>query len=804
MTNFKYSLVLGCEYVQNDPNEEEQIDPERMLMNFRSKFASLMKFDDLAQTLAPSILGMESNAEQFTANGSNWMLQDILYFDVEIGQCYPFGGSCSMHTVNIQRAVNEVLQVEKDASFEKDQFGGLTDGRCFFHAIASYFNPESKSFADLEAYISRNINVTIPWPVQVRHIKKFELDNLHLNCAINVIYKNEKGQVFPVYMSVRESVCLNTINLFLFHVSASGEVRTYEDTNIEMSDSDDDIEEEEEEENELGRKNKIAKFREMHYALIHDLNKVITRNRINEMSKQADEAVEKKMHKISKLKKKMNNEEGSDDEYDIKRSEQECENLVKDLKEEMKQIENDIREKKKHYHYGRVNICYNCFTAYSRKETLEKHKKWCFKENPFIPLVAAKGEKDEFELKMKHVKRPITFYVDFEAMQVKPKNELAETSYRSTRICYEQHAFAYCIVVVNNTGQVKDVIDYVGEDAPNQFLNDILDLEQKYQIYLQYKVPMLLTEEEEAHFQATNICHICEKDILPHHKKVRDHNHDSGKYISPAHSLCNLRRKESENYIPIFAHNMKSYDMHFIINALENCMTRIHRLGGIPANSEKFKELTINSMRLKDSLSFLDGTLDSLVQTLIASNHNFSYLQQVFTCEKKRALVMRKGIYPYQFINSIECLLQQTVLPDRDHFYSSLSDKTVDEDEYAHAQEVWKEFDCQNLADYTRLYCVSDTILLCEVMQRFRKSVHEKHSLDPANYISLPGLAKDIMLKTSKVRLDYMSDIDMIYAIKHSIRGGLSYAATRYASVDELEKKTGKKHCILYVDANSL
>ena len=108
------------------------------------------------------------------------------------------------------------------------------------------------------------------------------------------------------------------------------------------------------------------------------------------------------------------------------------------------------------------------------------------------------------------------------------------------------------------------------------------------------------------------------------------------------------------------------------------------------------------------------------------------------------------------------------------------------------------------MVDYTRLYCVSDTVLLCEVMEQFRDTVHKKHGLDPANFISLPGLSKDIMLKSSKIRLDYMHDLDMIYLVKHSIRGGLSYVSTRFADIVDMEQKTGQKHCILYVDANSL
>ena len=220
---------------------------------------------------------------------------------------------------------------------------------------------------------------------------------------------------------------------------------------------------------------------------------------------------------------------------------------------------------------------------------------------------------------------------------------------------------------------------------------------------------------------------------------------------------------------------MIGYDQHFIVAALENCMTRVHRLHGIALNTEKFKEITINSMRIKDTLSFMDGTLESLVETLLASDHSFNYLNQVFTCEEKQKLVLSKGVYPYEYAKDLIQMHGTTSLPPREKFYSSLKGDTVSEADYKHAQTVWKEFGCKNMIDYTRLYCVSDTVLLCEVMERFRRSIHEKYKLDPANFVSLPSLGKDLMLKISGVRLQYMDDLDMIYAIKQSIRGGLSF-----------------------------
>ena len=162
------------------------------------------------------------------------------------------------------------------------------------------------------------------------------------------------------------------------------------------------------------------------------------------------------------------------------------------------------------------------------------------------------------------------------------------------------------------------------------------------------------------------------------------------------------------------------------------------------------------------------------------------------------------GIFPYEFCKSISQLKNQTELPEHKHFYSKLALQNVSEDDYKHAQQVWKEFNCQNMLDYTKIYVISDTVLLAEVLQTFRRKIHCEFNLDPVHYISLPALAKDIMLKTSRCSLDMIHESKMCYFFKSGIRGGLSYVNTRKVCIDELEKKTGEKHVILYLDSNSL
>ena len=88
-----------------------------------------------------------------------------------------------------------------------------------------------------------------------------------------------------------------------------------------------------------------------------------------------------------------------------------------------------------------------------------------------------------------------------------------------------------------------------------------------------------------------------------------------------------------------------------------------------------------------------------------------------------------------------------TTLPDKEDFYSSLNMEDITSVDYRHAKRVYKEFKINNLGDYQNLYVQSDTLLLAEVFENFRNKCIEIYELDPAHFISAPGLAWQAFLK---------------------------------------------------------
>ena len=108
-------------------------------------------------------------------------------------------------------------------------------------------------------------------------------------------------------------------------------------------------------------------------------------------------------------------------------------------------------------------------------------------------------------------------------------------------------------------------------------------------------------------------------------------------------------------------------------------------------------------------------------------------------------LLCRKGFYPYEWVDS-EAKLTHDGLPSRDKFYSKLSQSCISDDDYQHAQNVYKTLKCNSFLDYHLTYLKCDVLLLADVFENFRKTCQSYYGLDPANYISAPGLAWDAML----------------------------------------------------------
>ena len=115
----------------------------------------------------------------------------------------------------------------------------------------------------------------------------------------------------------------------------------------------------------------------------------------------------------------------------------------------------------------------------------------------------------------------------------------------------------------------------------------------------------------------------------------------------------------------------------------------------------------------------------------------------------------------------------------------------------------------KTFGEYHDLYLKCDVLLLCDVFETFIDSCLKYYGLDPCHYFSSPGLAWDVMLKMSGVRLHLMIlNIDTCLFIKKGMRGGISYIAKRYCRANNEFVKgydsSLEKSFITYWDVNNL
>ena len=173
----------------------------------------------------------------------------------------------------------------------------------------------------------------------------------------------------------------------------------------------------------------------------------------------------------------------------------------------------------------------------------------------------------------------------------------------------------------------------------------------------------------------------------------------------------------------------------------------------------------------------------------------------------KFILLIKKGVYPYEYMDNWE-RFNETSLPSKESFYSNLNMEDIDDIDYRHGNNVFNKFKLNNLGYYHDLYVQSDTLLLADVFENFRNMCLKEYELDPAHFLSLPGLAWQACLKKTNVELELLTDYDMLLMVEEGISGGICHSIHRYAKANNKYMKNynnkEESSYIQYLDANNL
>ena len=108
----------------------------------------------------------------------------------------------------------------------------------------------------------------------------------------------------------------------------------------------------------------------------------------------------------------------------------------------------------------------------------------------------------------------------------------------------------------------------------------------------------------------------------------------------------------------------------------------------------------------------------------------------------------------------------------------------ITDTDHRHAKRVFKNLNIRNLGDYHDLHVQSGTLLLADVFEKFRNKYIEIYELEPAHFLSAPGLAWQVCLKKTGVKLELLTNNDMLLVVEKGIRGGICHAIHRYAKAN--------------------
>ena len=363
----------------------------------------------------------------------------------------------------------------------------------------------------------------------------------------------------------------------------------------------------------------------------------------------------------------------------------------------------------------------------------------------------------------KSLKHPFIIYADLECLLLKTNtcNNNPNKSYTTVKALHKPSGYSLLTSCSLDKLENKQTY-YKGKDCMERFGDDLKEHVTRITNY-EMKPMDPLTEEEEESYKNQELCHICEKEFCTDNKeirKVRDHCHYTGKYRGAAHSKCNLNYKIVKEILELF-HNGSVYDYRFIIKYLAREFKG--NSGCLGENTEKYISFTVSfkklindkeikyRIRISDSCRFMQDSLSNLVDNLselkikkidkdvlIKRFYNAYQLSDIDIDKFK--LLLRKGVYPYEYMDSWK-RFNETELPSKDKFYSTLNLEDISDDNYAHAINVWNTFNINNLGEYHDLYVKLDIALLGDIFENFGDKHIETDKLDPACFLTTPGLS---------------------------------------------------------------
>ncbi|KAF0703251.1 Uncharacterized protein FWK35_00031665 [Aphis craccivora] len=346
-------------------------------------------------------------------------------------------------------------------------------------------------------------------------------------------------------------------------------------------------------------------------------------------------------------------------------------------------------------HKASAVICKRCFTSFeplninkyelNERIRFEEHKLICGLHKPILPRMPA----------------PV-IYADFEALLRKSDEKCGN----NTKAIQKNEAMSYGFMVKANNDVPAELLEQFNiptspiifrgdEDNQNvgeNFVKCIVEIAENIEKLLQTNIPITFTAVQQQEHNLCKICNLSKNGFSVGNHKVADHCHLSGKF----------RQTFEEKFISFSKHVSNNFSIRFI-----------------------------------DTLRCMALSLSTLSENLLTPGfEKFRETAKHFNAQDL-PLVTRKRVYPYEYTDGWN-KLEQTHLPKKADFYSTLTELNIQEEDYKHAKTVWNHFGCKTLGEYSDRYLKIDVLLLADVFENFRDLCLTTYCLDPSFYYKAP------------------------------------------------------------------
>ena len=268
--------------------------------------------------------------------------------------------------------------------------------------------------------------------------------------------------------------------------------------------------------------------------------------------------------------------------------------------------------------------------------------------------------------------------------------------------------------------------------------------------------------------------------------------------------------------IPVFFNDLSGYDGHIIFQNLTSVKCKEPKV--IAKSMEKFISFSIGKLQFKDSAQFVLSSLDKLVSNLQKKAVKDNNTQEIFRNtweyfarkklpEEAFALLTRKGVYSYRYMNGWD-KMKETTIPPKEEYYNDLVQRHISDEDYQRAKEIWNTFGIETMGELQNLYMDTDVVLLTDIFKDFREFSLKNYGLDPAHFSTAPALSWSEAMKLTKVELELPDDPNITLFVDRGLAGGIYMISNQFAKANnpalgEKFDPQEKQSFIMLVDCNN-